>query len=180
MKTLFDKANLGDLSILSDPQVTILKDDKGCTPLHWLAYYCRIEVLNHPEVATVKNDHGDTPLHFLAVKLIPGVLKHPLVAVVKNIEGDTPLHKIARLLIVLDHSKVAIVKNNLGKTPLHILIAANKHDIHTMYLISKKLNALFPWYIPQLFQLLNDGKFTHITIDVDEIVNTPNSIKYMY
>jgi len=71
---LIERAELGDVSILSDPEITVVKDCYGWTALHALAFRKKREVLKHPEVTTLKYNNqfywqciGATPLHCLAV-----------------------------------------------------------------------------------------------------------------
>ena len=59
MKDLFERAKEGDITIL---------DDRGKTPLHYLAWKRKVEVLNHKDVFIVKDDKGRTPLHELVTR----------------------------------------------------------------------------------------------------------------
>ena len=64
-KELFERALSGDISILEDKRVAVVKDACGATPLHCLAWKERVEILSHKEVAVVKDNQGYTPLHWL-------------------------------------------------------------------------------------------------------------------
>ena len=109
MKSIFERAKEGDISILSDPNVSLVKDNYGRTPLHLLAWKGKIEVLSHKDCSLVKNNYGETPLHRLAWK---------------------------------------------GKIEV------------------SHLKELFPWYKRKC-----KGKV--IEKEIDEILNTPNSIQYI-
>ena len=109
MKSLFERAKKGDVSILSDPNCSIVKNNDGWTPLHWLARAGKIEVLSHKDCSLVKDNYGRTPLHLLAWK---------------------------------------------GKIEV------------------SHLKELFPWYKRKC-----KGKV--IEKEIDEILNTPNSIQYI-
>lgn len=60
-RELFDKADSGDISILSDPNVYKYVDTWMCTPLHHLARCGKIEVLKHPLVCAIKDYWKETP-----------------------------------------------------------------------------------------------------------------------
>lgn len=68
-KELFKKAYKGDISILSDPNVSKVKDEHGFTPLHILADKRKIEILKHPDVNEVKSYMGRTPFDWLCLTL---------------------------------------------------------------------------------------------------------------
>jgi len=96
MKSIFERAEKRDISILSDPNVSLVKDNYGRTPLHLLAWKGKIEVLSHKDCSLVKNNDGETPLHWLAREGKIEVLSHKDCSVVKNNYGETPLHGLAR------------------------------------------------------------------------------------
>jgi hypothetical protein len=53
-RTLFKKAAEGDISILSDPNVSKVKDHFGETPLHVLSLLGKTAILKHPDMNKVK------------------------------------------------------------------------------------------------------------------------------
>jgi len=93
------------------------------------------------------------------------VLKNNLVDKVKDDEGWTPLHWLAYdgVKDVLNHPSVDKVKDNLGRTPLHFL-AYKKH------VTVEDLRKKYPWYKKEIKNILKAVK---------EIVNTPDSIKFI-
>ena len=96
MKSIFERAEKRDISILSDPNVSLVKDNDGWTPLHLLAWKGKIEVLSHKDCSIIKDNSGWTPLHWLAEKGKIEVLSHKDCSLVKNNDGETPLHWLAR------------------------------------------------------------------------------------
>ena len=71
-KNIFIEAKKGNVEVLNHKSVDQFKNDRGRTPLHFLAESGilaesgKIEVLNHPSVDQVKDNFGETPLHYLA------------------------------------------------------------------------------------------------------------------
>lgn len=59
-RELWNKARNNDISILSDPRVSKIKNEFGDTPLHWLALSKNIVVLKHPDIDRVENNYGQT------------------------------------------------------------------------------------------------------------------------
>lgn len=106
---LFERAGKEDISILSDPNVSKVRDNGGDTPLHYLAWREKIEILKHPDVAKVKNNYGQIPLHWLASAGKIEVLKHPDVDIVKDNRGITPFD----LLCIRMENKDKYTKNYL-------------------------------------------------------------------
>ena len=96
MKSLFERAKKRDITVLSDSNVSIVKDNDGWTPLHFLALAGKIEVLSHKDCSLVKDNDGETPLQWLAWWGKIEVLSHKDCSVVKNNYGGTPLHWLAR------------------------------------------------------------------------------------
>ena len=88
---LFEKAEKKDKSILSDPNVSKVKDHQNRTPLHILAKKGVKECLSHPDVSKVKDVFGWTPLHWLAHWKVMECFDHPDVNKIKNNKGNTPL-----------------------------------------------------------------------------------------
>ncbi len=93
------------------------------------------------------------------------VLKSNLVDKVKDHEGWTPLHWLAWKGVkeIIHHPSVDKVKDHDGDTPLHYLASA---DIIT----EENLRERFPWYKKEI---------TNIEEAVDEIVNTPTSVRFI-
>ncbi len=154
------------LEVLKSDFVDQVKEGRGDSPLHRLARYGVKDVLNHPSVDKVKDKNGNTPLHFLAYNGEKEVLNHPSVDKVKNhYGGRTPLHFSAYKGVkdILDHPSVDKVKDHYGKTPLHDL-AYNSH------LTIEDLRKKYPWYKKEI---------KDIREAVNEIVNTPTSIKFI-
>jgi len=88
--------------LLAHPQVGIISDRWGHTPLHFLADHAVPEVLNHKNVSK-QNQQGSTPLHNYARNVdnpyrkkpdyktqIEPLLKHPLYNKLKDKRGYTP------------------------------------------------------------------------------------------
>jgi len=117
MLDLFDRAWKKDISILSDPQVSKLRDRYNNTPLHYLAAGGKVEILEHPDVAKVKNNGSRTPLHRLCVVFL-------------SIEGKNK---------ILQHPEIAKIRDNEGVTPLHELVYQGE-------ITNFDLKKLFPWY----------------------------------
>lgn len=86
---LFKRAEMGDVSILSDPYVSKYRDHFNQTPLHTLADKGCIEVLNHKDVDRVLSKNKYTPLHMLATEKKLEILKNKNVDKLKNIWNDT-------------------------------------------------------------------------------------------
>ncbi len=84
------------LEVLKSDLVDKVKDNKGQTPLHHLAWNGVKEVLDHPSVDKVKDKFGWTPLHELAWEGVKEVFSHPSVDKIKNNERRTPLYLLAR------------------------------------------------------------------------------------
>ena len=57
---LFYRAYTGDVTALSDPDVSKIRDVRDNTPLHWAARNFD-EASRHPDFDKVKNDKGETP-----------------------------------------------------------------------------------------------------------------------
>jgi len=117
---LFEKAYDGDISILTDSYVGIIKNKDGFTPLHILANEKKIEVLSHTRVALVKDQFNCTPLHTLAMSGCIEAINHISVSKVFDIFHNTPLHYLGRLrrVDIINHPDFGIVKNSEGHTPL--------------------------------------------------------------
>ena len=98
-KQIFDKALDGDPSILSDPRVSILRDEFDETTLHYLADKGVKGTLKHPDASKVKNKNGNTPLHWSARRGIKEAWLHPDFNKVKNNRGETPRD----IWIIYDH-----------------------------------------------------------------------------
>lgn len=65
---LFDRAEIGDVSVLDDPNVASTygyKENGKWTPLHRLAIHGHLEVLKHPMVDIVTDSDGTTPFYWL-------------------------------------------------------------------------------------------------------------------
>jgi len=124
-----------------------------------------LEVLKSDLVDKVKDKDGWTPLHVLAWKEIKEVLSHPSVDQVKDHNGETPLHILADRGIkeTIHNSSVDKIKNKYGETPLHSLAWG---DILT----KEDLRERFPWYKKEI---------KNIWIAIDEITNTPDSVKFI-
>ncbi len=124
-----------------------------------------LEVLKSDLVDKVKDYDGETPLHRLARYGAKEVLSHPSVDLVKTNIGSTPLHFLAHKGVkeVLSHPSVDKVQNKYGWTPLHILAYKN-------CLTKEDLRKKYPWYKKEI---------TNIEEAVDEIVNTPDSIRFI-
>ena len=88
---LFEKAESGDVSIVTDPRVDKVKNKDGIIPLLFLACAGKAEILINPSVDKVINGFGDTLLHVLSWQGKLEVLTHPSVDKVKNNRGETPL-----------------------------------------------------------------------------------------
>ncbi len=93
------------------------------------------------------------------------ILKSDLVDTVKNHDGWTPLHDLAYEGVkeVLNHPSVDKVKDHDGDTPLHDLA-------HWGYLSKEDLRKKYPWYKKEIKEIKEA---------VDEIVNTPTSIRFI-
>jgi len=126
---------------------------------------CNLEVLKSDLVDQVKDQHGNTPLHLLANSAVKEVLSHPSVDKVKDYSSWTPLHRLARLGVIeiLNHPSVDKVKDQHGGTPLHWLT-------YWGHLTEEDLRKKYPWYKKEI----KDFKKA-----IDEIVNTPDSIKFI-
>ncbi len=126
---------------------------------------CNLEVLKSDLVDKVKNQHSWTPLHELALKGVKEILSHPSVDIVKDKDGWTPLHKLAHRCIVnaLSHPSVDKVKDNKGWTHLPGLAEED-------YLTKEDLIKKYPWYKKEIKNILKA---------VDEIVNTPTSVRFI-
>jgi ankyrin repeat protein len=137
---LFEKAALGDISILNDPELCSYIDSKEKTALHHLAQKANGNtvkaILAHPAISEYPDLKGYTPLHYIAgvndVEVIEEVLKHPLVDKLKasgEDSNDTPLHCIGKLThpqivkLFLSHPSVCIKEseNQFGLTPIQYL-----------------------------------------------------------
>ncbi len=124
-----------------------------------------LEVLKSDLVDKFQDKSDWTPLHILARYGVKEILKHPSVDKVKDYYGWTPLHELAYHGVkeVLSHPSVDKVKNNDGYTPLHLLA-------HKNCLTQEDLKKRFPWYKKEI---------TNILKAVNEIENTPTSIKFI-
>ncbi len=93
------------------------------------------------------------------------VLKSDLVDKFQDKYNWTPLHYFAWYGIkeVLSHPSIDKVKDDLGETPLHLLV-------HCGYLNREDLKKRFPWYKKEI---------RNIEKAVDEIVNTPDSVRFI-
>jgi len=87
---LFQKARVGDVSILTHPDVSVIKDTYGNTPIHILAYKGKVEVLTHKDASISKDIGGDTILHILAIYKKKEIFDHKDVNVVINNDDFTP------------------------------------------------------------------------------------------
>ena len=74
-------------------------DDLRRTPLHFLAQKGKLRLITHPSIACIPDNRGFTPLHYLALNVskcnaekLKKFLNHPDIDKVKNVQGDTPLH----------------------------------------------------------------------------------------
>ncbi|CAB4130853.1 ANK domain containing protein [uncultured Caudovirales phage] len=125
-----NQADLGDKTILSSADVTVVKDKGGETALHWLAIRKVVEILTKAEVSTVVDREGETPLHLLADKGVIDVLDHPDVATVKGYGGWTPLNRLTDS--VSDPKDVGtLVKflNKLAKDPENNMEILKKREL---------------------------------------------------
>ncbi|MFW6243468.1 MAG: hypothetical protein ACOC2W_04845 [bacterium] len=156
---LFKKAKSRDISILSDPDVSKIKNKKGDTPLHVLAFNGALGILKHVDVSKVKNDKGETPLHILSnwrmksniyFSLYPSlvennnlleifltrcalaILRHPDIVKVRDNEGATPLHYLARsgASEYVLHSEADTITDNNGNTPKQYYNITVKEGVH--------------------------------------------------
>jgi len=154
-----------NLEVLKSDLVDKIKDSYGWTPLHLLAISGVKEILSHPSVDKVKDNFGYTPLHRLARYGVKEVLNHPSVDQVKDKKGWTPLHILADRGIkeVLSHPSVDKVKTILGSTPLYCLA-------YWSHLTKENLRKKYPWYKKEI---------KDIREAVEEIVNTPTSVKFI-
>ncbi len=93
------------------------------------------------------------------------VLKSDLVDKARGKNSWTPLHELACGWVkeILDHPSVDKVKDAAGNTPL-CLLAWNNH------ITKKDLRKKYPWYKKEI---------KNIREAVEEIVNTPTSIKFI-
>lgn len=130
---IFEKAQKGKISILSDPDCSLLKDCWGNTPLHYLAKYCKIEVLQHPDCSLIKNNDGETPLHYLAARVL----------------------RAEKVKKILQHPDCSLVKDNEGRTPLHLLAGLAKIN-------PAHLKKLFPWYKRKRRRKVSEEEITEI------------------
>ena len=99
-KEIWAGAYCGNLSILSSPMVSTLKNDNDNTPLHVLSYYGVLNIKDHNEFMrivnhqniskTINDTGGNTPLHFLAYRGVKETYLHPDFNKVKNKNGETP------------------------------------------------------------------------------------------
>ena len=101
MKDLFERAKESDVTILDDPNCSIIKhkyDDR--TPLHLLANSGEIKVLNHPDCSKIKDDFGSTPLHELASKekVKPSHLKKLFPRYLRKRKGIVTKEEIDKIL----------------------------------------------------------------------------------
>ena len=97
---LFEKAKKGDISILDDPNCSLIEDGDGWTPLHYLANIGKIEILVHPDTFLAKNNHNKTPLHILSLSgaLNEIILKKLFPWYTRKIEGVIFLSEIDEIL----------------------------------------------------------------------------------
>ena len=115
---------LNDPNVLNHPEISLVKDSWGVTPLHYAVEQWE-KALKHPAVATVKDAQGCTPLHYAAPYWV-SALNHPQVAEVRDNYGNTPLHVAAGYWeAALYHPLAGIVKNNLGETPVREAVTRN-------------------------------------------------------
>jgi len=124
-----------------------------------------LEVLRSDLVDKVKDIYDWTPLHSLAMSGVKEILSHSSVDKIKNYGDWTPLHELAYHGIkdVLHHPSVAKVKDNGGRTPLHCLV-------HGGHITIEDLRKKYPWYKKEI---------RNIQDAVTEIVNTPDSVKFI-
>lgn len=160
-EALFREARAGNVRILYMANTAIAKDDKGNTPLHYLAMH-RKSVLGHSELAKVKNDMGITPLHVVAC-FFPDALKHPEISNVMDNDGLTPLHTAAvhNIAGIEKHPLFREIKDNFGRTPLDYF---NLNDLvfQLYFEIPTELT------IPQIYDLI------HTHAKDDEIIKLTN------
>jgi hypothetical protein len=137
-RDLFERAEKGDISIMEDPRATTIKDKRGRTPLHYLAYNGNVEVLKHPQVATLASKEDDsrvTPLFALAVAGKVEVLEYPDVMKyrLEKFSNVTVLHVLANysndIDTILKHPLVDKVKDDKNRTPLYILAARGRLEV---------------------------------------------------
>jgi len=124
-----------------------------------------LEVLRSDLVDKVKDDSDWTPLHHLANKEVKEVLDHSSVDRVKDDAGWTPLHHLAVNGVkgVLHHPSIDKVKDHYKMTPLQFLT-------HSGHLTREDLKKRFPWYKKEV---------KNLRAAVDEIANTPDSIRFI-
>jgi len=96
-ENIFEEAKKGNIEVLNHKDISIVKNEHGCTPLHFLSEKGKVEALNHKDISVVKDMDDETPLHWLAQEGKAEILKHKDVSVVKDNNGWTPLHDLARV-----------------------------------------------------------------------------------
>lgn len=62
---LFKRAENGDVSVLSDPRVSKIRDGSDWSPLEILCSLGKMETLRHPDIDKIKDIQGDVPLYWL-------------------------------------------------------------------------------------------------------------------
>ena len=142
-KELFERAMNGDVGILKDKDVSVIRDAYNWTPLHRLGQVGCFEILSHRDVGVVKENGGCTPLHFLSGHGGNAILAHKLVAVVKDNLGFTPLHNLAWL--------GDVTKDDLKKLFPWFPYKGEEIDVHLVTKILKTPNSLRFIYMSDLF-----------------------------
>ena len=138
MKTLFDRAKKGDLSILDNPQTFTLFEDaiSFVTPFHYLVQNnSNVNIfIKHPLVNKLKDYNGATPLHWLAYARKTEILKHPSVDKLPALGGQTPLHYLANegCIEIITHPSMNLIKDSDNKTPLDLLLDLYKRNVNCL------------------------------------------------
>lgn len=88
---LFEKARFEDYESIKDsPGISIMRDNKGRTVLHYLAAYGDENSLSHKDSFVVKDNNGNFPIHTAAFMERKFIFSYPEAYYLKNNEGKTP------------------------------------------------------------------------------------------
>lgn len=165
--TIFERALDGDISILSETNVSKIFDIEKNTPLHILAKTGAMEILDHPDYHKDFNIGGDTPIHLLArsnngYKL----LSHKMCGVYGNLSGNTCLHILAAKgeIKILLHDQAYTSINCDGILPVQMFK-------YTMESAMTPVMKEFPAHIHEMISEFSDHLDSFVVRSA--VVNTP-------
>lgn len=129
-RAIMQSALVGDMSILTIPNLELVRDQNGNTPFHLLTTVVTQEFIGNNHLfflnlnKTVRNNSGDTPLHLLAYKRREWILGYVDDALaLRNNNGFTPIHILAQLGVenVRLHKYSTTILDNAGRTAVSYL-----------------------------------------------------------